>query len=135
MNDEAARLGLTCSHFSTPSGLEDRGNYSCAADLAALARAVLRRPRLARIVGHRSKILRFPVKGHRLYLYNHNPLLLEGYRGTTGVKTGFTNAAGACFVATATRGPIKLGAVLLDSPDIERQARRLLDAGFRAQLR
>src|SRR3712207_8883872 len=38
MNDEAARLGLRCSHFTTPSGLEDRDNYSCAADLAALAR-------------------------------------------------------------------------------------------------
>jgi D-alanyl-D-alanine carboxypeptidase len=135
MNDEAARLGLSCSHFTTPSGLEDRGNYSCPADLAALARAVLRRPRLARVVGTRSKILSFPVKGRRLYLYNHNPLLLEGYRGATGVKTGYTDAAGSCFVATATRGPIKLGAVLLDSPDIERQARRLLDAGFRAQLR
>jgi D-alanyl-D-alanine carboxypeptidase len=134
MNDEAARLGLRCSHFSTPSGLEDRGNYSCAADLAALARAVLRRPRLARIVGHRSKILPFPIKGHKLYLYNHNPLLLEGYRGTTGVKTGYTDAAGACFVATATRGPVKLGAVLLGSPDIERQARKLLDAGFAAEL-
>jgi D-alanyl-D-alanine carboxypeptidase len=135
MNAQAARLGLRCSHFSNPSGLRDEGNHSCAADLAAMARAVLRRPRLARIVGHRSKVLRFPVKGHKLFLYNHNPLLLQGYRGTTGVKTGFTNAAGACFVATATRGPVKLGAVVLGSPDIDRQARRLLDLGFRAELR
>jgi D-alanyl-D-alanine carboxypeptidase len=135
MNDEAARLGLRCSHFTTPSGLEDAGNHSCAADLAAMGRAVLRRPRLARIVGTRSKVLKFPIKGHKLYLYNHNPLLLEGYRGTTGVKTGYTDAAGACFVATATRGPVKLGVVLLDSPDIDRQARRLLDGGFATELR
>jgi D-alanyl-D-alanine carboxypeptidase (penicillin-binding protein 5/6) len=135
MNAEAARLGLRCSRFATPSGLEDAGNHSCAADLAAMARAVLRRPRLARIVATRSKVLKFPIKGHKLYLYNHNPLLLEGYRGTTGVKTGFTDAAGPCFVATATRGAVKLGVVLLDSPDIERQARKLLDAGFANELR
>jgi D-alanyl-D-alanine carboxypeptidase len=135
MNGEAARLGLRCSHFSNPSGIRDAGNHSCAADLAAMARAVLRRPRLAEIVGHRSKVLKFPVKGHKLFLYNHNPLLLQGYRGTTGVKTGFTSAAGACFVVTATRGPVKLGAVVLGSPDIDRQARRLLDLGFAAELR
>ncbi len=136
MNGYAAKLGLQCSHFATPSGLEDRGNRSCAADLAAIARAVLRRPRLAKIVGSRSKILPFPrVKGHKLFLYNHNPLLFEGYRGVTGVKTGFTDAAGACFVATATRGAVKLGVVLLDSPDIERQSRKLLDLGFRSALR
>ena len=136
MNAYASRLGLQCSHFATPSGLEDRGNRSCAADLAAIARAVLRRPRLAKIVGSRSKVLPFPrVKGHKLFLYNHNPLLFEGYRGVTGVKTGFTDAAGACFVATATRGAVKLGVVLLDSPDIERQSRKLLDLGFRSALR
>ena len=135
MNATASRLGLGCSHFNTPSGLEDAHNHSCAADLAAMARAVLRRPRLARIVGSRSKVLRFPVKGHKLFLYNHNPLLLAGYRGTTGVKTGFTDAAGPCFVATATRGSVRLGVVLLDSPDIDGQARRLLDEGFALELR
>ena len=97
---------------------------------------MLRRPRLAKIVGSRAKVLSFPrVKGHKIFLYNHNPLLYEGYRGVTGVKTGYTDAAGACFVATASRGPVKLGVVLLDSPDIERQSRKLLNLGFRAELR
>lgn len=135
MNAYASALGLRCSRFGTPSGLRDRGNRSCAADLAAIARSVLRRPRLAEIVASRRKVL--PLKGskaRRLFLVNRNPLLLRGYRGTTGVKTGFTDAAGACFVATATRGPVKLGVVLLDSPDIDRQARRLLDLGFEAEL-
>lgn len=136
MNTMASRLGLRCSRWTTPSGLEDAGNRSCAADLAAIARAVLRRPRLARIVAARTKVLRVPqVKGNRLHLTNHNPLLQERYPGTTGVKTGYTNAAGACFVATARRGPLKLGVVLLDSPDIRRQARRLFTLGFRAELR
>jgi len=132
MNERAADMGLVCTHFSTPSGFRDAGNHSCAADLAALARAVLRTPRLARIVARRSVVLRFPIKGGRLYLYNTNPLLRERYRGTTGVKTGYTVAAGRCLVATVRRGRTRLGAVLLHSRDPRGQARRLLDAGFRA---
>jgi D-alanyl-D-alanine carboxypeptidase len=92
---------------------------------------VLREPRLARIVRRRQVVLPFPVKGGRIYLYNHNPLLRQGYRGVTGVKTGYTSQAGRCFVATARRGRLRLGVVLLDSPDTGGQARKLLDRGFR----
>jgi D-alanyl-D-alanine carboxypeptidase (penicillin-binding protein 5/6) len=132
MNEKAESMGLLCTHFSTPSGFEDIDNRSCAADLAAIGRAVLREPRLARIVRRREAILPFPIKGGRLYLYNHNPLLRQGFRGTTGLKTGYTDAAGRCLVATARRGPVKLGVVLLDSPDPGKQAMQLLDRGFRA---
>jgi D-alanyl-D-alanine carboxypeptidase (penicillin-binding protein 5/6) len=132
MNEKAKQMGLVCTHFSTPSGFEDKDNHSCAADLAAIGRAVLRQPRLARIVGKREAIVPFPIKGGRLYLYNHNPLLRQGYRGTTGIKTGYTDAAGQCLVATARRGPVKLGVVLLDSPDPGKQAMQLLDRGFKA---
>jgi D-alanyl-D-alanine carboxypeptidase len=131
MNRRAESMGLTCTRFSTPSGIRDAGNHSCAGDLAALARAVLRTPRLARIVGRRSAVLPFPVRGGKLYLYNTNPLLRSRYRGTTGVKTGYTVAAGRCLVATVRRGGRRLGVVLLHSPDPGRQARRLLDRGFR----
>ena len=92
-------------------------------------------PRLARIVRRREAVLPFPVKGGKLYLYNSNPLLRQGYRGTTGLKTGYTVAAGRCLVATARRGPLKLGVVLLDSPDPATQARKLLDRGFRTARR
>jgi D-alanyl-D-alanine carboxypeptidase (penicillin-binding protein 5/6) len=130
MNARARAMGLACTRFSTVSGLRDAGNHSCAPDLAALARAVLRSPRLARIVRRRSAALAFPIKGGKLYLYNNNPLLRIGYRGTTGVKTGYTEAAGRCLVATVRRGRRRLGVVLLDSPDPGRQAIRLLDRGF-----
>jgi D-alanyl-D-alanine carboxypeptidase len=132
MNQRARAMGLTCTRFSSPSGIRDAGNHSCVGDVAALARAVLRTPRLARIVGRRSAVLPFPVKGGKLYLYNTNPLLRTRYRGTTGVKTGYTVAAGRCLVATVRRGGRRLGVVLLHSPDPGRQARRLLDLGFRA---
>jgi D-alanyl-D-alanine carboxypeptidase (penicillin-binding protein 5/6) len=132
MNERAQEMGLTCTRYSTPSGFTDRGNHSCAADLAVEARAVLDEPRIARIVKRRSAVLPFPIKGGKLYLYNHNPLLRQGYRGTTGIKTGYTDAAGQCLVATVRRGPVKLGVVLLDSPNPGKQAMQLLDRGFKA---
>jgi D-alanyl-D-alanine carboxypeptidase (penicillin-binding protein 5/6) len=132
MNQRAEAMGLACTRFSTPSGIRDAGNHSCAGDLAAMARAVMRNPRLARIVRRRSVVLPFPIKGGKLYLYNTNPLLRAGYPGVSGVKTGYTVAAGRCLVATARRGTKRLGVVLLHSRDPGRQARRLLDLGFRA---
>jgi D-alanyl-D-alanine carboxypeptidase len=131
MNARARAMGLACTRFSSVSGIRDSGNHSCAPDLAAMARAVLREPRLARIVRRRSAVLPFPIKGGKLYLYNNNPLLRLGYRGTTGVKTGYTEAAGRCLVATVRRGGRHLGVVLLDSPDPGRQAVRLFDRAFR----
>ena len=65
-----------------------------------------------------------------LHLSNHNPLLRAGYPGTTGIKTGYTDAAGRCLVATVRRRGTTLGVVLLHSPDPGAQATRLLDRGF-----
>jgi D-alanyl-D-alanine carboxypeptidase len=130
MNDQAAQMGLRCTHFDTVSGIVDRGNYSCASDLATIAHALLLDPRLAKIVSSRSAILPFPIKGGKLYLYNNNPLLLGRYPGADGVKTGYTEAAGACLVATARRGHTWLGVVLLHSNNPALQAQNLLNAGF-----
>jgi D-alanyl-D-alanine carboxypeptidase (penicillin-binding protein 5/6) len=132
MNARAKAMGLTCTRYSTPSGFTDRGNHSCAADLAVEARAVLDDPRLAKIVSRRQAVLPFPIKGGKLYLYNHNPLLKRNYPGTLGIKTGFTDAAGRCLVAAVRRNGHRLGIVLLHSPDPGGQAVKLLDRGFRA---
>jgi D-alanyl-D-alanine carboxypeptidase (penicillin-binding protein 5/6) len=130
MNDEARELGLECTRFSSPDGFNDAGNHSCAVDLAAMARAVLDQPRLARIVKRRRAVLPFPIKGGRLYLFNNNPLLRTGYPGAIGIKTGYTDAAGRCLVAAAQRNGRRLGVVLLHSPDPGKQARQLLNRGF-----
>jgi serine-type D-Ala-D-Ala carboxypeptidase (penicillin-binding protein 5/6) len=132
MNERATAMGLTCTRYASPSGFVDRGNHSCAADLAVEARALLDEPRLARIVRRRSAILPFPIKGGKLYLYNHNPLLRQRYPGTLGIKTGFTDAAGRCLVAAVQRDGHRLGVVLLHSPDPGGQAVKLFDRGFRA---
>jgi D-alanyl-D-alanine carboxypeptidase len=132
MNERAGDLGLACTRFSSPDGFEDAGNHSCAIDLAEMARAVLDRPRLARIVARRRAILPFPIKGGRISLFNNNPLLRTRYPGTIGVKTGYTDAAGRCLVAAARRKGRRLGVVLLHSPDPGKQATQLLNRGFAA---
>ena len=73
MNQRARAMGLLCTRFSTPSGIRDEGNHSCAGDLAALARAVLRNPRLARIVAKRSAILPVPDRGRQALPLQHEP--------------------------------------------------------------
>ena len=132
MNRRARSLGLACSHFSTPSGIRDRGNYSCPLDLATLARLDLAQPVLRRIVATRRARIPFPVKGGVLDLFNINPFIARGDPGVTGVKTGLTSAAGRCYVITARLGGRHLGVVLLDTPDPLRQVPRLLQAGAKA---
>nr|MBA2523450.1 D-alanyl-D-alanine carboxypeptidase [Solirubrobacterales bacterium] len=129
MNDEADRLGLGCSHFTSPHGLIDAGNYSCPRDLALLARADLSNPRIATIARTDHERLPFPVKGGFLDLYNNNPFIRAGDPTITGLKTGYTEAAGRCYVTTAERGGRELGVILLDSPDPLVQIPKLLELG------
>jgi D-alanyl-D-alanine carboxypeptidase (penicillin-binding protein 5/6) len=130
MNREAAKLGMGCTRYSSPSGYYDEGNFSCAADLAELAHVDLEQPRIASIVRTYTAALPFPIKGGKLYLYNNNPLLIYGYPGLTGLKTGYTEVAGRCLVATAERHGVRLGVVLLHSPNPGTQASYLLNRGF-----
>jgi serine-type D-Ala-D-Ala carboxypeptidase (penicillin-binding protein 5/6) len=134
MNLRARQLGLTCSHFTTPSGIQDKGNYSCPLDLATLARADLANRTVRRIVGTRHLRIRFPIKGHFLDLTNINPFVEERMPGITGIKTGLTNAAGRCYVTTQRLGRREMGVVLLNSPDPLTQVPQLLQAGFRSGL-
>ena len=129
MNEKARLWGLRCTRLASSHGLED-GNRSCAADLAVLTRLAMRDRRIARIVRRPQVSFRFPIKGGRLFLAGHNPLLRAGYRGAIGLKTGFTNAAGRCFVGVARRRGRTLAVVLLNSPNPRTQAVKLLDLGF-----
>ena len=129
MNAARARYGLSCSRFTSPHGLQDEGNRSCARDLAALARADLDNGRIAGIMGMDSARFPFPIKGGSLDLYNNNPFIRNGTPGITGVKTGYTDAAGRCYVTTQKVGGRHLGIVLLDTPKPLEQVPALLRAG------
>jgi D-alanyl-D-alanine carboxypeptidase len=130
MNDEARALGLRDTHFTSPSGIRDRGNYSTPWDLAALTRYAFRDPRFDRLV--RTKRIQVPWSAPtNSKIYLNNNFLLHEYRGADGVKTGYTSESGWCLVASATRHGRRLIAVVLDSPNLYADARRLLNLGFR----
>ncbi|HEX2160545.1 MAG TPA: serine hydrolase, partial [Thermoleophilaceae bacterium] len=129
MNEQARLWDLDCTHFATPHGLSD-ADRSCAVDLAVMTRLAMRVPRIVDLSRRAQAAYRFPIKGRKLYLSGHNPLIRAGYPGAIGLKTGYTDAAGRCFVGVARRHGRTFGVVLLDSPDPGRQAARLLDLAF-----
>src|SRR3954465_5081586 len=130
MNARARTMGLGCTHFSSSYGLQD-GNRSCAADLAALSRVAMTKPRIVRLVRKRQAKGRFPIKTGYLYVNSTNPLLRVRFPGTIGLKTGSTLKAGHCFVGIVRRGRRTLGVVLLHSPNSLLQAEKLLKKAFK----
>jgi serine-type D-Ala-D-Ala carboxypeptidase (penicillin-binding protein 5/6) len=129
MNDEARTLGLRDTHYTSPSGIRDQGNYSTPWDLAALTRYAFRNPRFDRLVRTKRIQVRWSAPTNSKVYVNNNFLLHE-YTGANGVKTGYTHESGWCLVASATHHGRRLIAVVLGSPNMYADARRLLNLGF-----
>ena len=125
MNRKAAELGMTNSHFTNPSGLNDDGHYSTAYDMARLACACLKNETVAEICATRSKTV-----GNRTF-YNHNKLLGR-YEGCVGMKTGYTELAGRTLVSAATRNGQTLVCVTLNDRNDWVDHENLLNYGFEA---
>jgi len=130
MNDKAADLGLASTRFANPHGLDAQDHHTTARDLAVLARYAMSNDEFRRIVGLPSVDLDGQGPAPELETSN---LLIGDYLGASGVKTGWTNDAGYCLVASAKRRDIELFAVVLGaSTEKSRfdQAESLLDWGF-----
>jgi serine-type D-Ala-D-Ala carboxypeptidase (penicillin-binding protein 5/6) len=137
MNAKAQELGMQHSHFANPHGLDEPGHYTTARDMALLTRVALDHPAFARLVRIREISVtvwnpgrRGPVARGRL-IQSHNKLLGR-VDGADGVKTGYTDAAGRCLVASASRGDRRMIAVLLNDPRRWSDAASLLEYGFEA---
>jgi len=139
MNARAAALGLRDTRFANPHGLDARGHYSSARDLASLGEALMAEPQLRAIVGRRRAVIPGPDGNGTRVLEGKN-LLLDINPEADGVKTGQTARAGYTLVAHAERPALgtDLFAVILGSPGELQRARdasRLLDWGFRQYAR
>ena len=132
MNEKARELGLQDTHFRSSSGIVDRGNYSTAWDMAALARFAMWNSRFRAVVRTRVKHVRWAAPTYAKIYVNHNHLL-GSYPGADGIKTGWTTKAQHCLVASATRHGHRLIAVVLHSPNADADARKLLTYGFRTR--
>ncbi len=123
MNENAAALGMEHTHFENPTGLDGETHYSTAEDMVKLARAVLQEPVLAEIVSTKTAT----VAGRSLT--NHNKLL-SMYPGCTGMKTGYTEAAGRTLVSSAQRDGKTLICVTLNDPNDWDDHMALYDEAF-----
>jgi D-alanyl-D-alanine carboxypeptidase (penicillin-binding protein 5/6) len=129
MNRRAGELGLRNTHFMNPHGLNDPEHYSCARDLAILARHAVRFPLFSELVRSRKRVIaRQNPTGDRL-IYNRSRLLWK-MKDADGIKTGYTKQAGNCFVGSATRGGWRLISVVLASHSVYPDTQRLLEYGF-----
>lgn len=127
MNERANALGMTKSHFVTPSGLDADGHGASAYDMALLAAAVLENETLAAVCATSSATV--SVGGREQILHNHNRLLTQ-YPDCIGMKTGYTSQSGRCLVSAAKRDGVTLIAVTLNCPNDWEEHRLLLDEGF-----
>ncbi|MCA1833004.1 MAG: D-alanyl-D-alanine carboxypeptidase family protein [Actinomycetota bacterium] len=127
MNEKARQIGAANSHFVTPNGLDAPGQGSTARDLALIARTLLRDETLARIVHTASYDV--PWLGGPATFHNSNRFLAS-YPGSIGVKPGFTQKAGNCLAAAATRGDRTLVAVVLNSTTVTEDATQLINEAF-----
>jgi D-alanyl-D-alanine carboxypeptidase (penicillin-binding protein 5/6) len=116
MNRYAAALGLTDTHYANPVGLDQRGNYSSARDLATLTQHLLRVPAFAKIADSRSHELTSVHPQRRIDTINE---LLEIAPWVTGVKTGHTWKAAYVLVGSGRRRGVDLIAVAIGAPTDE----------------
>lgn len=110
MNNKAVALGLKCTHFVTPHGLDDSNHYTTALELAKLSDYAMCNEKFAKIVG--TKITTITVNGMPRQIANTNELL-GVLNGVVGIKTGFTNNAGRCLVTETKRNGMDIITVVL----------------------
>ncbi|MBQ5501726.1 MAG: D-alanyl-D-alanine carboxypeptidase, partial [Selenomonas sp.] len=129
MNEKAAAIGANDTHFVNPNGLPHEQHYTTAHDLAKIAAYGYSLPNFEKIVSQQEVIYDW-VKDPAKKLRNENQMLWL-YRGSNGVKTGYTDAAGRCLVSAARRDGMQLVAVVLDSVYMWNDSIALLDYGFK----
>lgn len=129
MNLKAISLGATHSNFVNPHGLPDKDHYSTAYDLAVIARYAMKNSLFSEIVVKKISTISFEQPQKSQIVKNTNKLLWN-YAFADGIKTGTTNAAGKCLIASASKEGRRLICVVLNAPDRFGDAQRLLEWGF-----
>jgi len=127
MNQRTGKLGLTNTHFANPCGFDAPGHYSTAADLAKLTEQALQQPFFSMMVRTLVRDISTVDGARKMSLHSTNELLVDP--DVNGVKTGYTNKAGRCLIASMFKDGHLLLLVALNMMDQWEQASRLLRYG------
>ena len=130
MNDKARDIGMTHTHFVTPSGLDDEQHYSTAYDMALLMAYAMQNEDFAFITSQTSMEVRFIYPADKFITYPNHNKLLRMYDNCIGGKTGYTDTAGRCLVSAARKDGLTLIAVTLDDRHDWNDHVSLYDYGF-----
>lgn len=136
MNERAAGLGMTETHFEDCCGLTDSdGHYSSARDVAIMSRELITKyPEVKTYTTiWMENITHVTARGSSEFGLSNTNKLLKQYEWTTGLKTGSTAKAGYCLSATAERDGVELIAVVMACPDYRQrfpEAASLLNYGY-----
>lgn len=129
MNQRAAEIGMTRTHFVTPSGLDAEGHVSTAYDMALLGWEAIQNPVFREICSQSAVRVSYGNPPYLRTISNHNRLVRE-LEGCIGIKTGFTQKAGRTLVSAVERDGRTLIAVTLRAPNDWKDHRALYDYGF-----
>lgn len=130
MNRRASQLGMTSTHFVTPSGLNDDNHYSSARDMAVLMAYAMENEQFREITQQKSVKVDFVKPENYSNTYQNHNRLLSIYDYCIGGKTGFTKAAGRCLVTCAKKDGVTLVAVTLNAPNDWDDHIKLYNYGF-----
>ena len=134
MNEKAYAIGMRCTNFVTPSGLDDENHYTTAYDMALLGAAASENIVLKNICSQKSMSIDYINPDIRVTYSNHNKLL-SYYNGAYGIKTGFTKKSGRCLVSAAKGEKGDFICVTLSASDDWNDHHKLFDYAFEASVR
>lgn len=130
MTDKAKKIGAKGSSFANPHGLDNEKHYSTAYDIALIASYAIKNKYINEIVGTNSITVRF---GKADKIFSNTNRLLRTYSPADGIKTGFTNGANRCVLASGSNGDTRIIAVILGAETTDKrfdEAKKLLDYGL-----
>ena len=134
MNQRAKELGMDHSHFVNTNGLPAEGHVSCAYDIALMSRELLKHPEPREWFSTWQTDIQIGLPGkEKTFTLTNTNKMIRSYSGANGIKTGYTQDAGYCLSASATRGDLTLIAVIMGAESSKirfSEASRLLDYGF-----
>ena len=128
MNKRVREMGAVNTHFMNPSGLHDPDHYTTAKDMALIAKTAIKNEEFKKVAATKSWVAD-RGDGKYNYFYNKNKVVYQ-YEGGTGIKIGYTKAAGRTLVASSQRDGMELICVVMNAPNWFQDTYKLMDYAY-----